>query len=134
MSQSEAEKLLKLADASARGGLFKSKDLEKASLLYDDASKMFQSVKLFRRNIPGERTVRRIERGDEQCVHLAARSYDQCVLVASRKTVLETKEFDVNDSKAIQLLSDFAARASVLRVKSSDATKRGVFGGNARGF
>ena len=117
MSQSEAEKLLKLADASARGSLFKSKDLEKASLLYDDASKMFQSVRLFHKAVLAKE---RCAESNEETnnVFLAARSYDQCVLLASR-AVLETKEFDVNDSKAIQLLSDFSARASACYASSS---------------
>ena len=123
MSQSEAEKLLKLADASARGSLFKSKDLEKASLLYDDASKMFQSVRLFHKAVLAKE---RCAESNEETnnVFLAARSYDQCVLLASR-AVLETKELDVNDSNAIQLLSDFAARASACYASSSRMQQSG---------
>ena len=122
MSSSEAEKILKQADSAARGSLFRSKDLEKASLLYDDASKQFHTSRQFRKALLAKE---RCGETNEETnnAFIAARQYDQCVLLGS-KAMTETKELEMN-KESIQLLSEFATRASGCYAVSSRMQQSG---------
>ena len=122
MSSSEAEKALKQADSAARGSLFRSKDLEKASLLYDDASKQFHTSRQFHKALLAKE---RCGETNEETnnAFIAARQYDQCVLLGS-KAMTETKELEMN-KESIQLLSEFASRASRCYAVSSRMQQSG---------
>jgi len=121
-SASEADKTLKLADSAARGSLFRSRDLEKASLLYDDASKLYQSAKLFHKSLLAKE---RCGETNEETnnMFLAARQYDQCVLLG-HKAISETNELETS-KQSVELLTDFANRASRCYAMSSRMQQSG---------